>query len=53
MSGAPALRVHGLNAGFGGTEVLHALAFEAAGGETLGLIGPNGAGKTTLLRCLA
>ena len=36
-----------------GKRALHALSFEAARGETVGLIGPNGAGKTTLFLCLA
>ena len=49
----PKLQVRELAAGFGRSDVLHGISFEAGAGETLGLIGPNGAGKTTLLRCLA
>jgi branched-chain amino acid transport system ATP-binding protein len=47
------LEVHGLSAGYGGTQVLHDVSLHVAPGESVCLIGANGAGKTTLLRCIA
>lgn len=36
----------------GRTEVLHALCFQIARGEVVGLLGPSGCGKTTLMRSI-
>ena len=36
-----------------GATLVHALSFDAVGGECLAIVGPNGAGKTTLLRLRA
>jgi len=47
---APALRLTGVDAGYGGTRVLHAIDLEVAAGSVVALLGPNGAGKTTLLK---
>jgi branched-chain amino acid transport system ATP-binding protein len=44
------LEVHGLHAGYGGTEVLRAVDLAVPRGSVVALLGPNGAGKTTLLR---
>jgi putative spermidine/putrescine transport system ATP-binding protein len=50
---APALRVAGLEVGFGAAPGLRALSFSVAAGERLVVVGPSGAGKTTLLRAVA
>jgi branched-chain amino acid transport system ATP-binding protein len=41
------LEVRGLTRTFGGLRAVHALTFQVAEGEIVGLIGPNGSGKTT------
>ena len=46
------VRVEGLHAGYGLTEVLRDVSIEARSGEAIAVIGPNGAGKTTLLRTI-
>jgi len=47
------LKIEGLYAGYGSTQVLHDIALQVSEGESVCLIGSNGAGKTTLLRCIA
>lgn len=39
-----------VTSGYGNTEVLKDINFNAQGGDFLGIIGPNGSGKSTLLR---
>lgn len=49
----PGLRLEGLRAAHGSTEVLHGIDLEVARGELLVVLGPSGAGKSTLLRIVA
>jgi len=49
---APVLAVRGLNASYGGTRILHDVAFTLERGRCLALVGESGSGKTTLSRCL-
>ena len=46
------LEVAGLQAGYGGNQVLHGIQFELEEGRILSLLGRNGMGKTTTLKCL-
>ena len=48
----PLLRVDGLVAGYGPTEILHGINLRLAAGQALCLIGPDGAGKSTILRSI-
>jgi ABC-type glutathione transport system ATPase component len=49
----PLLRVSGLGVAYGGTRVVHDIAFEVpAGPFGVGLIGESGSGKTTIARAL-
>ena len=49
---APVLDVHGLRAGYGGTEILHGVNFTVRRGEIVAIIGRNGVGKSTLMQVL-
>ncbi len=49
-SGAPLLKVGGLNAWYGESHILHGIDFEVMPGEVVTLLGRNGAGKTTTLK---
>ena len=54
MTRDAALDIHGLTAGYGRDDVLHALTVPAlAPGHVTALLGPNGSGKSTLLKALA
>lgn len=46
------LKVEGITAGYGATEVLHQMSFTAPKGEITTLIGTNGAGKSTTLNTI-
>jgi iron complex transport system ATP-binding protein len=46
------LSVGGLRVALGGTQILHGIDLDVAGGEWVTVIGPNGAGKSTLLRAI-
>ena len=48
-----ALRIQGLDAGYGGVPVVRGLDLEVGRGEVVALLGPNGAGKTTTLRTIS
>ncbi|MEJ8814640.1 ABC transporter ATP-binding protein [Variovorax ureilyticus] len=47
------LEIHGVNAGYGSTNVLHNLTIDVAEGQVTALLGANGAGKTTTLRMIS
>jgi branched-chain amino acid transport system ATP-binding protein len=47
------LKVTDLQAGYGGSVVLHSLSLQVAEGESVVVLGPNGHGKTTLLRAIS
>lgn len=47
------LKVEGLCAGYGKTDVLHDVSIEAEKGSIVTLIGANGAGKSTFMMCLS
>ncbi|MDI4664813.1 ABC transporter ATP-binding protein [Xanthobacter autotrophicus] len=46
------LSLEGLDAGYGGAQVLFSMAFEVMPGEVVTLMGRNGMGKTTTIRAL-
>src|SRR5918993_972223 len=47
------LKVGGLQAGYGHTQVLFGIDLEVKAGEIVTIIGANGAGKTTTLRSIS
>jgi branched-chain amino acid transport system ATP-binding protein len=47
------LKITNLEAGYGGSIVLHGVSLEVRDGEAVVLLGPNGHGKTTLLRTIS
>ncbi len=49
----PVLKVTGLCAGYGDTEILRGIDIAAGPGEIIAVLGPNGAGKTTLNNVLS
>jgi len=46
------LEVHGLNAWYGESHILHGIDFDVREGEVVTLLGRNGAGKTTTLKSI-
>jgi ABC-type branched-subunit amino acid transport system ATPase component len=52
-SGAPALIMDGVVAGYGGGDVLRGLSFEVPQGQITCVVGPNGAGKSTVMRVIS
>ena len=50
MSGAPALELKDIYAGYGRIEVLHGISLAVPVGSVYALLGPNGAGKSTTLQ---
>ena len=52
-SGAPALVVEGLTAGYGGGDVLHGVSLSVPEGGITCVVGPNGCGKSTLLATIS
>jgi branched-chain amino acid transport system ATP-binding protein len=50
---APALRLAGVEAGYGKATVLRDVTLDVPAGTVVALLGPNGGGKTTLLRTAA
>ena len=53
MNEGMALRVKGLEAGYGDVPVLNGIELEVNENEMVAIIGPNGAGKSTFLRCVS
>jgi len=47
------LQLHDLQAGYGGSQVLHSISLHVEDGEAVVILGPNGHGKTTLLRTIS
>ncbi len=52
MPGEPLLAVEALEAGYGGSRVLHGPSVAIAPGEVVALMGRNGMGKSTLIKCI-
>ncbi|MBV2182292.1 ABC transporter ATP-binding protein [Castellaniella sp. MT123] len=48
----PLLKVDGVTAGYGDTEILRALSIVVEADEIVSIIGPNGAGKSTLMKTI-
>jgi branched-chain amino acid transport system ATP-binding protein len=46
------LKIRGLDASYGGVQVLRGVSLDLGAGEVLCLLGRNGAGKTTLLKTI-
>lgn len=47
------VKVHGLRAGYGTTEILHGISLTVPEGSTTAVLGDSGSGKTTVLRTIA
>jgi len=51
-TGAPLVRIRGLEKSYGAFKVLHGIDLDVDRGEVVTLIGPSGSGKSTMLRCI-
>jgi ABC-type branched-subunit amino acid transport system ATPase component len=51
-SDAPALRIRGITAGYGGPPIVRNVDMELRSGHVVAVVGPNGAGKSTLLKAV-
>jgi branched-chain amino acid transport system ATP-binding protein len=51
-TGAHALEVREVSAGYGETTIIRDISLDMRSGETLVIVGPNGHGKTTLMRAI-
>jgi branched-chain amino acid transport system ATP-binding protein len=49
LANSPALELHGVDAFYGDSHVLHGVGFAVDEGKLVGLLGRNGAGKTTCM----
>jgi branched-chain amino acid transport system ATP-binding protein len=45
--------VNGIDAGYGGVQILHQVSMTARTGDVTCIFGPNGCGKSTLLKAMA
>jgi ABC-type branched-subunit amino acid transport system ATPase component len=52
VSGAPLLRVEGINTFYGKSHILHDVSFEVHQNEVVGLLGRNGAGKSSTFKSI-
>ena len=52
-TGAPALEIQDVVAGYGGGDVLHGVTMQVYEGGITCVVGPNGAGKSTLLAVIS
>jgi branched-chain amino acid transport system ATP-binding protein len=52
-SGEVLLAVEGVNAGYGGGDILKGVSFTVARNEIMCIVGPNGSGKSTLLSTIS
>ena len=52
-TGALALEVRDVSAGYGETTIIRDISLDMPAGETLVIVGPNGHGKTTLMRAIS
>ena len=51
-SAAPALRIRGITAGYGGPPIVRNVDMDVRSGHVVAVVGPNGAGKSTLLKAV-
>ncbi|MDQ2960013.1 MAG: ABC transporter ATP-binding protein [Candidatus Dormibacteraeota bacterium] len=51
-NGAPALRIRGITAGYGGPPIVRNVDMDVRRGQVVAMVGPNGAGKSTLLKAV-
>jgi ABC-type branched-subunit amino acid transport system ATPase component len=52
-SALPTLEIKSISAGYGASDIIHAVSIDVAGGVVSTIAGPNGAGKSTLVKAIA